>query len=71
MSDTVIVYVAAEILPKKGLKAHHLEPVWKKYEPDGSHVEYLTLADISETVSGTQLSYEVSRKAVRRTCLPL
>ncbi len=34
MSDTVIVYVATKILPKKGLKAHHFRAGMEKYEPD-------------------------------------
>ena len=52
MSDTVIVLCSNENIAEEGLKHIILEPVWKKYAPDDCHVEYLTLADISEQFQG-------------------
>lgn len=52
MSDTVIVLCCKEDINEEGPEHIVLEPVWKKYEPDDSPVEYLTLADISEQFKG-------------------
>lgn len=52
MNDMVIVLCCKEDIAEEGPKHIVLEPVWKKYEPDDSPVEYLTLADISEQFQG-------------------
>ena len=65
MNDMVIVLCCKEDIAEEGPDHIVLEPVWKKYEPDDSPVEYLTLADISEQFQGHSCIMVIAESPLR------